>query len=175
MSPHPDDTRLQLAAEGLLDDDDAGQIEEHLEGCGRCREVVESYLDLLTQLNAVPVAEAPAALADAVLEAYHRTSQPMAALWSDRKLFIAFALCNVLLTVIATTAIGLQGPLNLITELALGIKDLVVSAVRLLPVAEAIWTGMAHGGLVVVVGIALMLVTTVAALRRTVNIPEEMR
>ncbi len=174
MSPHLDDTLLQLAAEGLLDDAQRPEVEAHLAGCGRCAATVEGYRDLLTQLNAVPVIEAPTALADAVLEAYQRTSQPMAALWSDRKLFIAFALSNVLLAVLATTAIGLQGPLNLITELSVGLKDMVLSAVRLLPVAEAIWTGMAHGGLVVVVALALMLVTTVAALRRTVNLPEEM-
>lgn len=173
MTRHLDDTQLQLAAEGLLEESDRGWVEEHLAACDHCRGVVEGYQELLSQLNAVPVAEAPTVMVESVLTAYRRTSEPIHAFWSDRKLLIAAALSNAVLLGVVLVTVGIHGPLNLLGEWAIGIKDMLLSALTLVPVAKAIWTGMAHGGIVVFVVLALALVTVVAALRQTLGLSEE--
>lgn len=173
MTRHLDDTQLQLAAEGLLEEADRGWVEDHLATCDHCSEAVEGYTALLSQLNAVPVADAPAVMVESVLTAYRRTSEPIHALWSDRKLLIAAALSNAVLLGVVLLAVGIEGPLNLLGDWAIGIKDMLLSALTLVPVVKAIWTGMAHGGIVVFVVLALALVTVVAALRQTLGMPEE--
>ncbi len=173
MSTHPDDGLLQLAAEGLLADDERPAVEAHLADCHRCRRAVEGYRELMGQLNAVPVVQAPAALAEAVLLAYERSTGPVASLWSDGRLLVAFAAANALLLASLAGAVGLQGPLNLLTGWALGLKEMLLVAIRLAPAVEAIWIAMAHGGIAVVVAIALLLLANVAVLRRTLRLSEE--
>jgi len=173
VTRHLDDIQLQLAAEGLTDEADRAWVDEHLASCGHCCDAVEGYRELMTQLNAVPVMEAPTAMVDSVLTAYKRTSEPIHALWSDRKLLIAVAASNAVLLGLVLATVGIQGPLNLLGDWAIGIKDLLLSALALVPVVKAIWTGMAHGGIVLFVGIALALVTVVAALRQTLGLSEE--
>lgn len=170
---HLDDTLLQLAAEGVLEEADQGWVEDHLARCGHCCAAVEGYRELMLQLNAVPVAEAPAVMVESVLTAYRRTSEPIHALWSDRKLLIAAALSNAVLLGVVLVTVGIEGPLNLLGDWAIGIKDMLLSALTLVPVVKAIWTGMAHGGIVVFVVLALALVTVVAALRQTLGMSEE--
>ena len=170
---HPDDALLQLAAEGLLDEDEQHRMERHIATCPACAATVQGYTELFGQLNAVPLVEAPVAVAETVMAAYRRRSDPIAAFWSDRKLLIAFALFIGVLLTIGITAIGIQGPLTLMKQWAIGLKDLLLSALQLVPVAEAIWTGMAHGGLLAVAALALLLITTVAALRQTLRLSEE--
>jgi len=170
---HPDDAQLQLAAEGMLEGEELAGIERHVDGCEACSAAVAGYRSLFEQLNAVPVVEAPAAVAESVIAAYRRTREPVHALWSDRKLLIAFALANAVLLLTMATAIGIQGPVDLLAEWAVASKDLLLSAMELTVIAEALWTGIAHGGILAVAALALLLVTTVAALRQTVGVPEE--
>jgi len=172
-SDHPDDAQLQLVAEGLVEGEELARIERHLEDCPTCRAAVAGYGSLFEQLNAVPVVEAPAAVADSVLAAYHRTREPIHALWSDRKLLVAFGLANVVLFLTVTTSIVVHGPVDLIGEWAVGLKDLLLSALELSVIVEALWTGIAHGGILAVAALALLLVTTVAALRQTLGLSEE--
>jgi anti-sigma factor RsiW len=173
VTRHLDDTQYQLAAEGSLDEAERGWVEDHLATCDHCRRAVEGYQDLLSQLNAVPVAEAPSVMAESVMMAYRRTSEPIHALWSDRKLLIAAALSNAVLLGVVLVTVGVQGPLNLFGDWAIGIKDMLLSALTLVPVVKAIWTGMAHGGIAVFVVLAVALVTVVAALRQTLGMSEE--
>ena len=170
---HPGDDVLQLAAEGLLDGARQRAMDEHIASCPRCTAEVASYRSLMGQLNAVPVAVAPAALAEAVLAAYERTTEPVAALWSDRKLLIAAALTNVLLVGAVIATVGVSGPVDLLSDWAITFKNLLLTVLDLLPAVEAIWTAMAHGGILVVAALALALMGTVAALRRTLDIAEE--
>lgn len=174
MSTHLEDATLQQLAEAPLQDAGAqAAAERHLAECPRCAAALEGYRALFSDLNQVPVVEAPAAMAEAVLSAYERAAQPIPALWSDRKLLIAFALFNLMLLAVIGGVIGLSGPLDLISSWALGLGDVAVSVTQLLPAVKAIWTAMAHGGMVLVLALALMLVATVAALRRTVMTVEE--
>ena len=173
MTRHLDDIQLQLAAEGLTEEPERGWVEEHLVRCGHCSGAVETYRELMAQLTAVPVMEAPTAMVESVLTAYKRTSEPIYALWSDRKLLFAVAASNAVLLGVVLLTVGVQGPLNLLGDWAIGIKDMFLSALTLVPVVKAIWTGMAHGGILVFVLIALALVTVVAALRQTLGLSEE--
>ena len=174
MSRHLDDRTLQQLAEGLLGDDAAlAEAERHVAECPACAAAADGYRALISDLNQIPGVEAPVAMADAVLSAYERVTEPVPALWSDRKLLVAFAMFNALLLLIIGGVIGLSGPVELLSAWALGFKDLAISAVQLFPAAEAIWTAMSHGGMVLVLALALMLVGTVAALRHTVMIVEE--
>jgi len=173
MSAHLDDKQLQMAAEGLLDKPLLEQAREHLQGCERCRQAVANYQALFSQLNAVPLVEAPSALADAVIAAYERSTEPIANLWSDRKLLLAFALANVVLVLTILWTIGVQGPVNLLTSWAVGLKELVIAAIYMLPAVEAVWTAMSHGGIIFVLALAALLVAIVAALRQTMKFTEE--
>lgn len=173
MSAHLDDKQLQMAAEGHPDKPLLARVQEHLEGCERCRQAVVSYQALFSQLNAVPLVEAPAALADAVIAAYERSAEPIANLWSDRKLLLAFALANVVLGLTILWTIGVQGPVTLLTGWAVGLKELVITTIYMIPAIEAVWTAMAHGGIVFVLALAALLVAVVAALRQTMKFTEE--
>ena len=170
---HPDDAQLQRVAEGLVEGDELARIERHLQGCPTCSAAVDGYGALFAQLNAVPVVEAPAVVAESVIAAYRRTREPIHALWSDRKLLVAFALTNVVLLLTMATTIGIHGPVALLGEWAVGLKDLLLSALELTVIVEALWTGIAHGGILAVAALALLLVTTVAALRQTLGLSEE--
>ena len=170
---HPDDTTLQLAAEGVLGVERAASVDSHLATCQRCAAEVESYGALMLQLNAVPVADAPAALAEAVLGAYQRGTAPVTALWSDRKLLIAAVLTNLLLVGAVVGTIGVRGPVDLLSDWAITFKNLLLTTLALAPAAEAIWTAMAHGGILVVAALALALMGTVAALRHTLRLAED--
>lgn len=170
---HPDDAQLQLVAEGLVEGDELAHIERHLQGCPTCSAAVDGYGALFAQLNAVPMVEAPAAVAESVIAAYHRTREPIHALWSDRKLLVAFALTNVALLLATAATIGIHGPIDLLGEWAVGLKELLLSALELTVVVEALWTGIAHGGILAIAALALALVTTVAALRQTLGLSEE--
>jgi hypothetical protein len=174
MTNHLDDRLLQLAAEETLGDHERLEVQRHLTDCGLCRAAVESYREIIGQLNAVPVAHAPAAMVDAVMEAYHRSTQPVAALWTDRRLLVAFTAANAVLLLSVVGAIGLHGPLDLLTTWALGLKELLLTGISLVPAVEAIWTAMAHGGIAVVMAIALLLLANVAVLRQTLKLSEEM-
>jgi len=170
---HPDDRTLQLAAEGLLEADALARVDDHAAGCARCAEALASYGNLLTQLNAVPVAEAPAALAEAVLAAYERGTAPVSALWSDRKLLVAAALTNVLLVALVVTRIGVHGPVDWVGDTAIALKNTLLTVLGLLPAIEAVWTVMAHGGIALVAALAIALLGTVAALRHTLRLAED--
>ncbi len=170
---HPDDATLQLAAERALEPGRQARIDAHLASCPRCTAEVEAYGALMLQLNAVPVAEAPAALAGAVLDAYERTAAPVTALWSDRKLLIAAALTNLLLVVAVVGTVGAHGPVDLLSDWAISFKNLLLTALALAPAAEAVWTAMAHGGILVIAALALALMGTVAALRHTLRLAED--
>ena len=170
---HPDDRTLQLAAEGLLQPDALADVEAHASGCARCAAELASYGELLSRLNAVPVAEAPAALAEAVLAAYERSSAPVAALWSDRKLLVATALTNVLLVAMVVTRIGVHGPVDWVGDTAITLKNTLLTLLDLIPAMEAGWTVMAHGGIALVAALAIALLGTVAALRHTLRLAED--
>lgn len=170
---HPDDHTLQLAAEGLAEPGVMERVQAHATDCARCAGVLASYGELLSQLNAVPVAEAPAALAEAVLSAYERGKAPVASLWSDRKLLVAAALINVLLVAMMLTRIGVHGPVDWVGDSAIALKNTLLTALDLIPAIEAVWTVMAHGGIALVAALAIALLGTVAALRRTLRLAED--
>ncbi len=170
---HPDDATLQLAADGQLEPAAQLRVDTHAAACPRCAAELAAYGELMTQLNAVPVAEAPASVAEAVLAAYQRGAAPVASLWSDRKLLIAVALTNALLVVAILATIGVRGPVDLLSEWAITGKDLLMTLLAVLPAAEAIWTAMAHGGILLVAALALALMGTVAALRHTLRLAED--
>ncbi len=80
-SAHPSLTELAEAAEGLLDDERASQLADHLAGCAKCRDSAAELQAVSAALAAVPAPVMPvevAARLDWVLagEAVRRSRQP---------------------------------------------------------------------------------------------------
>ncbi|MFW6080151.1 MAG: anti-sigma factor family protein, partial [Gemmatimonadota bacterium] len=59
MTSHPDETRLNDHADGLLPADDARAVEAHLAACDACRRRVERLRGLMDELRSLPREIAP--------------------------------------------------------------------------------------------------------------------